>query len=322
MTNRWRTVVMAAAIAWPVAAGAAPRDHRDHDRDRDDKEVVTAPKQVKSFNVGPTGSLKLANVAGDVTVTGGSGSEIKIESETHGKGKTQAEAQQQLDTVTVETRQAGNRVEVETKHRPNSHAWVDYTVIVPAGASIEIRTVSGDVRVTNVNGTAIAETVSGDVQASNLSRVSSLKAVSGDVSGTNLASDGNVALGTVSGDVAIRGLKAKAVSVETVSGDARLEGCECGGVTSSSVSGDVVYTGSLASGGRYAFNTHSGDVVLTTPSGYELNAQTFSGDLRADGLSTQGGSERMGRSIRGTVGGGGAVVDVKTFSGDFRAARK
>ena len=84
MTSRWRTVVMAAAIAWPVAAGAAPRDHGDHDRD--DKEVATAPKQVKSFNVGPAGSLKLAKVAGDVTVTGGSGSEIKIESETHGKG--------------------------------------------------------------------------------------------------------------------------------------------------------------------------------------------------------------------------------------------
>ena len=43
--------------------------------------------------------------------------------------------------------------------------------MVPAGASVDVRTVSGDVRVTNVNGTVIAETVSGDVQASSLAQV-------------------------------------------------------------------------------------------------------------------------------------------------------
>jgi DUF4097 and DUF4098 domain-containing protein YvlB len=317
MISRWRVVVMAAVLAWPVAAGAAHRDEDDRK-----SQVVEGPKQLKTFNVGPTGSLKLGNVAGDVTVTGGNGGEIRIEAMPHGKGKTEAEAQQQLDTVTVETRQSGNRVDVETKHKPNSHAWVDYTVIVPMGASLDVRTVSGDVRVTNVNGSVIAETVSGDVQAMSLAQVSSLKAVSGDVTGQNLASDGNVSLGTVSGDVVIKNLKAKSVSVETVSGDARLEQCECGGVTSASVSGDVVYVGSLASGARYAFSTHSGDVLLTTPSGFELNATTFSGDLRADGLAPQGGSERMGRTARGTVGGGGAVVEVKTFSGDFRATRR
>ena len=63
-------------------------------------------KQLKTFNVGATGSLKLANVAGDVTVTGGSSSEIRIEAMPHGKGKTEAEAQQQLDTVKVEMRQS------------------------------------------------------------------------------------------------------------------------------------------------------------------------------------------------------------------------
>ena len=96
-------------------------------------------------------------------------------------------------------------------------------------------------------------------------------------------------------------LKAKTATFETVSGDARVDGCECGGAQSSSVSGDVAYTGTLAKGGRYTFTSHSGDVVLVTPSGFELNAATFSGDLRVEGLTGEGDSDRRGpgRSRRG-----------------------
>ncbi len=99
---------------------------------------------------------------------------------------------------------------------------------------------------------------------------------------------------SVSGDVTVTKLKAKSATFETVSGDARVDGCDCGGVQSSSVSGDVGYTGTLAKGGRYVFNSHSGDIVLVTPSGFELNAATFSGDLRVDGLTGQGDTDRPG----------------------------
>jgi len=89
------------------------------------------------------------------------------------------------------------------------------------------------------------------------------------------------------------------------------------------VSGDVSYTGTLAKGGRYVFNSHSGDIVMVTPSGFELDAATFSGDIRVDGLTGQGETDRPGpgRTRRGSVGGGGAVVEAKTFSGDLRISR-
>ena len=119
----------------------------------------------------------------------------------------------------------------------------------------------------------------------------------------------------------VKTLKAGSATFETVSGDARVDGCECGGVQSSSVSGDVAYTGTLAKGGRYVFNSHSGDIVLITPSGFELNAATFSGDIRVDGSPARARRIRPGRTRRGTVGGGGAVVEAKTFSGDLRINR-
>lgn len=325
MQTRFGAWALALLLAAPAAAAAGPngRDDHDQDRQREDRQSVEGPVQTRSFNVGANGSLKLANVAGDVKVTGGGGSEIKIEARIHGRGNTDAEARAQLDRVKVDMRQNGSRVEVETTHQNHSRAWVDYTVVVPSGASIDVRSVSGNVTVTDIGGSARAETVSGDVVANGLAQVEALRSVSGDVRAAGLASDGTVSFNSVSGDVTVTKLKARSVTFETVSGDARVDGCECGGATSSSVSGDVSYTGTLAKSGRYSFNSHSGDVVLTTPSGFELNAATFSGDIRVEGLTDQGDTDRRGpgRTRRGTVGGGGAVVDAKTFSGDLRVNR-
>jgi DUF4097 and DUF4098 domain-containing protein YvlB len=323
MHTRFGTWALAIVLAAPVAARASgPGDH-EQDGKRGDQPTADAPVQVKTFNVGAAGSLKLSNVAGDVRVTGGGGTEIRIEAKVRGRGKTDAEARAQFDSVKVDMRQNGNRVDVETTHQNHSRAWVDYTVVVPNGTSVDLRSVSGDVQVSEIGGSARAETVSGDVTATGLAQVAALRSVSGDVRATGLSSDGTVSFNSVSGDVNITKLKAKSATFETVSGDARVDGCDCGGVQSSSVSGDVGYTGTLAKGGRYVFNSHSGDVVLVTPSGFELNAATFSGDLRVDGLTGQGDTDRQGpgRTRRGTVGGGGAVVDAKTFSGDLRINR-
>jgi DUF4097 and DUF4098 domain-containing protein YvlB len=325
ITRHAAWLLAAALLAAPGAARAHGPDEHEHQGKRgDNNQETSAPPQVRAFNVGATGSLKLSNVAGDVKVTGGGGAEIKIEAVVHAKGKTEAEARAQLDSVKVDMRQNGNRVDVETTHDKHSRAWVDFTVVVPKGAAIDVRTVSGDLMISEIGGTARAETVSGDVVVTGLSAVTALRSVSGDVRAERLVSDGNVSLGSVSGDVLIKSLKAKSVAVETVSGDAHLDACDCGGATASSVSGTVSYTGTLAKGGRYAFNSHSGDIVLQTPSGFELDAATFSGDIRVEGLTPQGNTDDRpgpGRTRRGTVGGGGAVVEAKTFSGSLRVNR-
>jgi DUF4097 and DUF4098 domain-containing protein YvlB len=322
MHTRFGAWALALLLAAPVAAGARTSGPDDHDhQNKDGQQVVDAPAQVKAFNVGANGSLKLSNVSGDVRVTGGGGTEIKVEAKIHGKGKTDAEARAQFDSVKVDMRQNGSRVDVETTHERHSRAWVDYTVVVPTGTSIDVRSVSGDVYVSEIGGIARAETVSGDVTATGLAQVAALRSVSGDVRATTLSSDGTVSFNSVSGDVTIKTLKAKSATFETVSGDAHVDGCDCGGAQSSSVSGDVTYTGTLAKGGRYSFNSHSGDIVIVTPSGFELDAATFSGDIRVDGLTGQGDTDRPGRTRRGTVGGGGAVVEAKTFSGDLRINR-
>ena len=103
MITRCGVWVRAAVLAGPAAAAARADEHEHgHGQRREgNSQVVDGQPQVKTFNVGPTGSLKLTNVSGDVKLTTG-GSEIRIESTIHGKGKTGAEARAEMDTVTVE----------------------------------------------------------------------------------------------------------------------------------------------------------------------------------------------------------------------------
>jgi hypothetical protein len=312
----------------PPAAPQPPeppkRDRdRNHDRDRDDrgKWVASEPERiVNSYKVGDGGSLRLANIAGDVTITGAGGGEITIEAVKRGRGRTEAEAMQRRSDVQVDMRQNGNRVEVDTIHRRGSRAWVDYTVSVPIGTALDIKSVAGGVKLTNVKGEVRAESVSGTVVASSLFRVAALKSVSGDVRVTGSGADSEAALGSVSGSILAEGFKARSVDVSTVSGDVVLKGCTCGQARANSVSGTISYSGRLEKQGRYEFKTHSGDIKIASSDGFEIDASTFSGSVKPEGLvmrMSDSGEGRMGRSIKSTVGGGGAAVEARTFSGSI-----
>ena len=85
---------------------------------------------------------------------------------------------------------------------------VDYTLTVPSGASIEMKSVSGNVKVTGVRGSVRAESVSGNVTTTDTPRLEAAKSVSGDVSLSGIAIDGDLAAGSVSGNVTAKGVKA------------------------------------------------------------------------------------------------------------------
>jgi DUF4097 and DUF4098 domain-containing protein YvlB len=303
---------------------------RAHDvqsrRDRGGRGVVVDGERTsQTFKVGDAGSLHVNNLAGDIVVTGASGGEIRVDTLKHGRGASDSDARQQLANVDISVQKVGTRVEIETNHTRNSRAWVDYTISVPLGTTVELRSVSGDIRVSNVRGEVRAESVSGDVEATTLTRAASLKSVSGDVSATSVSSDTELSLSSVSGEVVAKSLKGRSTSVGTVSGDVTLQGCTCGQASVQSVSGSISYTGRLEKAGRYEFKTHSGDVLLASGGdGFDLDASTFSGSLRSEvPLITRGGDANFergrgpGRWVKAVSGNGGAYVEIKTFSGDI-----
>jgi len=290
------------------------------------------PEQTEQFSrkikVGRDGRVSIGNIAGDIVVTGGSGDEVSIEAVKRTRGDPR-----ELENVHINVTERAGRVEVTTDHEQNrndrngrsDHVSVDYTITVPGPASVDLHSVSGSLKVSNVQGAVRMETVSGNVTTSNAPRVELAKSVSGDIDLTATSIEGDLNASSVSGSVRARGVKARALQLGSVSGDISVSDVTCDRVELKSVSGGLDFSGTLARSGRYDLTSHSGTVrlILSGITGFELHASTFSGEIRSELPLTVGATDASGRrrtmtnrSIQGTFGDGSAVLTVRTFSGD------
>jgi len=280
----------------------------------------------RTVRIGRTGALDLQNVAGDISVTGGGGDDVRIEAVKRVRHPNEAEAKVLLSEIAIEVADRGGRVEVRTEYprRRNWSGGVDFTLSVPRDASVALRSVSGTVKVTNINGELRAETVSGDIITMTAKKLRVAKTVSGDVEISESEAD-ELSLGSVSGDVIVNRLKGNGFDAQTVSGDLRLTDVEIDHASIRSVSGDIDYSGRLARNGRYQFQSHSGDIRVTPADakGFAIEASTFSGDVRSDyalTLQTSPGNSftpGRNRSVRGSFGDAGATLTLQSFSGDI-----
>ncbi len=285
----------------------------------------------RTVRIGRTGALDLQNVAGDISVTGGGGDDVKIEAVKRVRHPNEAEAKALLSEIMIEVADRGGRVEVRAEYprRRNWSGGVDFTVSVPRDASVALRSVSGTIKVTNINGELRAETVSGDIITMTAKKLRVAKTVSGDVEISESEAD-ELSMGSVSGDVIVNRLKGNGLDAQSVSGDLRLTDVEIDHASIRSVSGDVDYAGRLARNGRYQFQSHSGDIRVTPADarGFAIEASTFSGDVRSDyALTLQtapGNSFTPGRnrSVRGSFGDAGATLTLQSFSGDIAIVKR
>lgn len=292
------------------------------------------PEQTDRFSgkyrIGRDGRVSISNIAGDIVVTAGSGEEVSVEAikRTHGD-------RDRLNAVRVQVDSAPTRVDIRTEYARggNSNVSVDYTVTVPSGASVDLHSISGSVKVTGVRGAVRAEAISGSVSEIDTPNVELAKSVSGDVSLSGISTDGTVTAGSISGTITAKGLKARRAELSSISGDIVLTDASVSSLHAKSISGGFEYTGALLKGGDYDVNVHSGAIrfTLSSAAGFVLNADTFSGAIRTDFPVTIGGRENagdrgrrrmMGQSIRGRSGDGSATLTLHTFSGNIVLAKR
>jgi DUF4097 and DUF4098 domain-containing protein YvlB len=299
----------------------------------------TTDRVLQTFKVGADGALDVSGISGDVRVTGGSGNEIRIEATKRVRHRSPDLAKQLLADLRVEMANINGRVEVRTVYpRRGSYgergisARVDYVIAVPAGVLVAVKSISGDVIVSGVRGEVRAETISGDVSIDSSPNLALAKTVSGDVTARDAGGATTTVLSTVSGTVIASGLKVRALEAGSVSGDVRLSGMQVERVEAKSVSGNIDFDAPLAKAGRYEFTSHSGNVriVISGNTGFELDADTFSGSVRSDvpvTLRTVGRDERdrrgsSNRAIRGSNGDASAILSIRSHSGSVVITRK
>ena len=286
----------------------------------------SGPEQTERFSrkikIGRDGRVSVQNVAGDITVTGGVGDEVSIEAVKRTRGN-----RSQLAAVSIEVEERAGRVEVRTLHTGRyDRVSVDYTITLPSSTGVEVRSISGNVKVTNVQGAVRGDTTSGDITMAGTPRLENARSISGTVSLSGVSSDGDLSVGTVSGNLTASGVKVRSLDLGTISGDVTVTDVTCDRLGVKSISGNVDFGGRIMKGGRYELNSHSGDVRLTlaNPVGFELNASSFSGSVRSDlpvtinsdsGGRDRGRRGRLDNSMRATYGDGSATLRVRTFSG-------
>lgn len=328
-----RTLLLAGALA--IAAllvgvptqASGPAAVPGSSNDRDDQQQTE--KFSKTVPLPKGGSLALSNISGDIVVTGGAGDQVVIDAIKRGR------TVEDLKALQIEVTTSATRVEVRAQYPPerkNVNASVDFTVTVPRGANVTVHSVSGDLKLSTIDGAVAADTVSGDVAVTSAAQLESAKTVSGDVTVESAGRDGDISVASVSGDVTLKAVKARGIDTNSVSGGVSMTDVTSDRVKANSISGDIVFGGGLAKGGRYALQSHSGDITVYADdtAGFEVDANTFSGDISSelqltmkfggDKKSDQPGKQRQ--QVRGTFGDGGAMLELVAFSGDVKIVKK
>lgn len=193
----------------------------------------------KSYNLAAGGSVEIANVSGDVNLTGYEGSALVVSAYKEGRDR---------DNVEVEDASTQGRVVLRVKYpdncRNNCDASIRFEVRVPRSANfvfekistasgdvkaegfsgrLRLSSASGDVTVRGVGGEVKASSASGTVRVADATGTVNATSASGDVEVelTKIEGDGDMRFSSASGDVHVRmpsAINAR-VSMSTVSGD-------------------------------------------------------------------------------------------------------
>jgi hypothetical protein len=286
----------------------------------------------QTARVGRDGSVDLANVAGRVSVTGRAGDEVRLEAVKRVWHQDPDQARALLKQLDVRISEGAGRMDVRTIY-PQGRTYdaeVDYTLSVPPGTRVSIRSVSGDIAVTGVQGELRAESVDGAISVTSAGDVRLLRSVSGSVlvegaAGTDLTAS------TVGGSITARKVKARTVDLRSVSGTLRVLESESDRVSMQALGGAIEYAGRIGRNGRYDLRSRTGQVSVTPAGndGFEVDVMTRNGGFRSDFplmlRETRGpggrGGPRRGTAVSGTYGDGGGLLRLRSATGDVTIRR-
>lgn len=276
-----------------------------------DRTLTVSSPTVLSVNTG----------SGNIKVTPGSDSQVHIAGVVHSShhgwgsdsGGTESEhAQAVCSQPPIE--QNGNDVTIgrsqDDKYR---HVSIDYVIETPRSSSIRANTGSGNLEVTDINGTLAGNTGSGDVHVANIGAEAKLETGSGNIRADGIR--GAARLQTGSGDIKVQQTASGDMRASTGSGGIEIAGLN-GGLFAETGSGGIQVEGTPTANWR--LNTGSGDVKLQFPGGkgFDLDAQTASGGINVSQPITMQGSLSK-HHVQGVVQGGGPTIRIETGSGDI-----
>jgi DUF4097 and DUF4098 domain-containing protein YvlB len=193
-------------------------------------------------------------------------------------------------------------------------------VRVPQGAHVQVKTVSGSLRMDGGQGEIELESVSGAIEVDGSPARARLNSVSGSITFRGQSPDLRVQ--NVSGALRIEAQAAR-FEARTVSGSIEVQGRgPISWAEMASVSGTVNFTGALARGAEIKAESHSGSVTMALSGdlGAEYRLSTFSGRIRAELPNRSNEVAERSRftpdeRMSFTIGSGAGRIEARSFSG-------
>ncbi len=306
-----------------------------------------------SFKLARGGKVSISNRSGDVTVQGWDRDTVEaraVDVETSERAPIQAiEATTSRIRLVIsggEARRHGRDVRVdvkvpryadielvESREGALSISDIEGSVTVGRGTgdvvinrvgALRLSRATGDTRITGVKGDCSVRSNTGSVTASGIAGVVDIAAASGEVIVRDAASD--VRASSASGSIEIRCAKGRA-EAGSASGSIILVGIG-GDVDANTASGEVSFTGNIRAGGRYNLKSISGEVeMIVQPDapGFTATLASYSGEIETAfplTLDTPLRGGGLNRRIIGRYGDGSAQINIDSFSGSARIAKR
>ena len=252
--------------------------------------------------------LSLQNVVGDVIVKTWDRAQVRIQASHSSRSRIGVDLSKQV-------------LRLQPRSSSQTGGWgsmVDYQLTVPASMPIDIEGMGADVRIEGTRAPVKVNTVEGNITVTGGTDLV-LVTVNGKISAAGAR--GRVELRSVSEDVTASDVAGE-LTVEAVSGDIHLTRVDGRRVEAQTVSGDVTFEGALRSDGTYSLSTHSGDIAFAVPEGASalISTAIVDGDVSASfNLPASERASRRRQSFR--LGGGGATIELETFSGNIHLVR-
>jgi hypothetical protein len=163
----------------------------------------------RSYKLAAGGRLEIINVNGKITAEAGAGDSVEISAERIVKAASEESARDILSRIEMreETGDARVRLEVRPPRMRGSGHEVRWTVKVPKGVAVDLRTVNGGVILTGLQGDVRARATNGGIKANGIvsSNVDASVTNGGvEIELANAPSSGSIELESVNGGVALR----------------------------------------------------------------------------------------------------------------------
>lgn len=330
--QRQRTTRALGAILMVFGLGWLGIALHENTRTADDsvatESVTTSSLLTQTY---PTQNIMLNISTGTVDVSTWDQSETQIEIIYEGGSPDDYDLQQDV---------RGDTLEIHGGPKPylpiSGDRQLSYHITMPKSGSVNIRNTIGGISVAEVDGPVTIAISTGTISASKIGGKLSASTTNGDIQVEGLqgslvaqSTNGSISLtdshshdvqaSTVTGDINIEGVSGK-IALQNTNGSIAVHDAQESSLSLNTVNGDISFDGSLATSAKHTLNTVSGSVDIRIPeqSDLVLHADTSSGTISiGDGLELQRKEENTA-SVSGTLGKGGADLQISTVTGDIQ----